>query len=209
VLEIDPEDSFAHGWLAVILKLTSRGDEALAELRRLRDLSDDELYRSWAYGMTAAVHLERNDDAAAEQAARDGLAAGAEPDNMQAVFAMLAARAGRAEEARKRVTELERSAKVGGLMLPLLAGACLRVGLPDVARRFMERTLVRDLASCLARLDPETHALLDLPPLAPRRRDGVLVWPLESPMIDARRHALFREVRIESGLSQGSDVRGR
>jgi hypothetical protein len=155
------------------------------------------------------VHLDRNDDAAAEQAAREGVAAGAEPDNMQAVFAMLAARAGRTEEARRQVTELDRSAKVGGLMLSLLAGACLRLGLPDLARRFMERTLVRDLAPCLARLDPETHPLLDLPPLAPRRWDGVLVWPLESPMIDARRHALFREVRIESGLPQGSDVRGR
>jgi hypothetical protein len=73
----------------------------------------------------------------------------------------------------------------------------------------MERPLVRDLAVCLARLDPETHPLLDLPPLAPRRWDGALVWPLEAPMIDATRHALFREVRIESGLPQGSDVRGR
>ena len=30
--------------------------------------------------------------------------------------------------------------------------------------------------------------------------------PLTSGMIDAARHALFREVRIESGLPQGSEV---
>jgi non-specific serine/threonine protein kinase len=209
VIEIDPQDGFAQGWLAVILKLTSRGDEALATLRRLRQLSDEEFYLSWVYGMTASVHLDRHDDAAAEQVAREGLAAGADADNMQAVFAMVAARAGRVEEARRLATELERSAKVGGLMLNVVAGACLRLGLRDMALRFMERPLVRDLAVCLARLDPETHPLLDLPPLAPRRWDGALVWPLEAPMIDATRHALFREVRIESGLPQGSDVRGR
>jgi serine/threonine protein kinase/tetratricopeptide (TPR) repeat protein len=209
VVEIDPQDGFAHGWLAVILKLTSRGDEALATLRRLRQLSDDEFYLTWVYGLTASVHLDRHEDAAAEQAAREGLAAGAEPDNMQCVSAMVAARAGRSDEVRRLASELERSAKVGGLMLNVVAGACLRVGLQDVAMRFMERTLVRDLAACLARLDPETHSLLDLPPLAPRRWDGALVWPLEAPMIDATRHALFREVRIESGLPQGSDVRGR
>ncbi len=209
VIEIDPQDGFAQGWLAVILKLTSRGDEALATLRRLRQLSDEEFYLSWVYGMTASVHLDRHDDTAADQVAREGLAAGADADNMQAVFAMVAARAGRVEEARRLATELERSAKVGGLMLNVVAGACLRLGLRDMALRFMERPLVRDLAVCLARLDPETHPLLDLPPLAPRRWDGALMWPLEAPMIDATRHALFREVRIESGLPQGSDVRGR
>jgi hypothetical protein len=32
------------------------------------------------------------------------------------------------------------------------------------------------------------------------------VWPLEASMIDAARHALFQEVRIESGMPQGSDL---
>ena len=35
-------------------------------------------------------------------------------------------------------------------------------------------------------------------PSRPRRRDAVLGWPLEAPMMDAAVHALFREVRIES-----------
>jgi len=42
---------------------------------------------------------------------------------------------------------------------------------------------------------------------ARRIHDLSLIWPLEAPMIDAARHALFREVRIESGLAPGSDAR--
>jgi hypothetical protein len=33
-----------------------------------------------------------------------------------------------------------------------------------------------------------------------------LVWPLEAPMIDRERLALFHQVRIESGLPEGSDI---
>jgi hypothetical protein len=58
----------------------------------------------------------------------------------------------------------------------------------------------------MARLDPELHSLLDHEPFAPRRAAATLVWPLEAPMIDAARHALFREVRVESGIPQGSGV---
>ena len=65
---------------------------------------------------------------------------------------------------------------------------------------------MRDFIPWFARLDPELLPLMDLPQFAPRRLDGTLVWPLEAPMIDAARHAVFREVRIESGLPQGSDV---
>ena len=64
--------------------------------------------------------------------------------------------------------------------------------------------LVRDRMPTLARLIPELHPILDHPPFAPRRREAPLVWPLEAPMIDTARNALFREVRIESGTPQGS-----
>jgi hypothetical protein len=66
--------------------------------------------------------------------------------------------------------------------------------------------LVADTAPMLVRLDPELHPLLDEPPFAPRRRDLALVWPLEAPMIDAVRFALFREVRIESGRPLMSEI---
>jgi hypothetical protein len=56
------------------------------------------------------------------------------------------------------------------------------------------------------RLDDLMHPLLDLEPFAPRRSALTLVWPVEAPMIDRTRLRLFREVRIESGKPEGSDV---
>jgi hypothetical protein len=58
-----------------------------------------------------------------------------------------------------------------------------------------------------ARLVPDLHPLLDRAPHAPRRRDAALVWPLEAPMIDRARFKLFKEVRIDTGIPEGSDVR--
>jgi hypothetical protein len=103
------------------------------------------------------------------------------------------------------VHELEKATNLGAGILMMAAQAALRAGEPNVARRFLARTLVRELGPIMARLEPELHALLDAPPFAPRRCDFALVWPLEAPMIDAARHALFREVRIESGTPRGSD----
>ena len=67
--------------------------------------------------------------------------------------------------------------------------------------------LMRDLAPTILRLNPDLHPLLDREPFSPRVRDAALVWPLEAPMMDSRVHALFREVRIESGLAPASGVR--
>ncbi len=205
-LEIDPQEPFATTWLAFLAKLTSRDDEAIAATRRLRQLSSDPFYITAVHGLQAWVHLSRGDLAAAEQAVREGRTDGAEPGNMQAVEAMIAAREGRADEARRLVRELEASTALAGGSLLIVAGAAVRLGELEGAARFLGRGLLRDLAPCLARLEPELHPLLDRAPLAPRRWDAALVWPLQAPMIDGARHALFREVRIESGMPQGSDV---
>jgi len=58
----------------------------------------------------------------------------------------------------------------------------------------------------MARLSPELHPMVNRAPLAPRRWDVALVWPLEAPMIDPSCHRLFREVRIESGTPLASDL---
>ena len=68
------------------------------------------------------------------------------------------------------------------------------------------RRLVGDHAPVMVRLDPELHPLTEHPPFVPRRCELTLVWPLEAPMIDAARHALFREVRIESALPRATDA---
>jgi hypothetical protein len=86
------------------------------------------------------------------------------------------------------------------------AAAAVRLGKPDLAERFLDRKYIRDFVGWIVRLDPELHPLLDREAFAPRRASATLVWPLEAPMIDAARHALFKEVRIESGMPQGSDL---
>jgi hypothetical protein len=88
----------------------------------------------------------------------------------------------------------------------LAAEAALGIGEVERGITFMETRLIHDLAPVLARLEPEAHVALDHPRLAPRRSEMALVWPLEAPMIDAARHALFREVRIESGIPVGSEM---
>jgi hypothetical protein len=206
-LDIDPQEAFASMWLSLLASLTSRGDEAIAAARRARELSDDSFYVTSSHSMCAFVHFSRGDLAAAEQEMRDGLADGVRPDDLRAIEAMNAARAGRADQAQQLVRELDAAPGLVGSSLMLAAGAALRVGEPEIAARMLERKLVRDLAPILARLAPELHPLLDRPPLMPRRSDATLIWPLEAPMIDAARHRLFKEVRIESGIPQGSDVR--
>ena len=208
-LEIDPQETFATTWLAFICLHTSREDETLSLATRLRQLSSDPFYITAVYGLRGRIYLGRGDLAAAETAVREGRADGANEDNMRAVEAMIVTRSGRVEEAKRLVNELVDKRGIGTGTMLLLAGAALRVGEQELAIRYLDRRIVKDLVPTLARLDPELHPLLDREPFAPRRRDATLVWPLEAPMIDAARYALFREVRIESGQPRGSDVRPR
>ena len=88
----------------------------------------------------------------------------------------------------------------------MAAAAAIRLGELDLAVRLLGRKFIRDFVGSTVRLDPELHPILDRDPFAPRRASATLVWPLEAPMIDAARHALFKEVRIESGMPQGSEL---
>ena len=207
VLDIDPQDAFATTWLAQHLMFTSREDEAITVARRLRRLSDDTFYVTATYVMPAWVFLRRGDLAAAEAEVAKGRTDGASPDNLRAIEASIAARAGRHTEALAILNEADKNpGRIGPGALAIAAAAAFRLGERDLAARFLDRKFMRDFIPWFARLDPELLPLMDLPQFAPRRLDGTLVWPLEAPMIDAARHAVFREVRIESGLPQGSDV---
>ena len=208
-LEIDAQDPFAITWLAQLLKWTRREDQAIETARGLRKLSDDPFYITAVYALQAWTHLDRGDLAAADQTRRDGLADGASPENMRAIEVAVAARAGRKEEAGRLLEEIEKSPRMGPGALAMGASAALRLGKPDLAAQLLDRKFIRDFVALLVRLDPELHPLLDREPFAPRRAPVTLVWPLEAPMIDAARHALFREVRIESGMPQGSDLSPR
>ena len=81
------------------------------------------------------------------------------------------------------------------------------IGEPEIALRLVSRPLFKDLGHTFLRLDASLHPLLDQGPFAPRRRNATLVWPLEAPMIDRARFKLFREVKIESGIPEGTEVR--
>jgi hypothetical protein len=58
------------------------------------------------------------------------------------------------------------------------------------------------------RLVHACHPLLDQEKFGPRKIAMTLVWPLQAPMIDEARFALFKEVRIESGRPEGTDILG-
>jgi hypothetical protein len=173
---------------------------------RLRQLSDDPFYVTAVYNLQALAHLGRGDLAAAERTLRGGIADGARADDMRAVEAAIAARSGRKEDAGRLLGEIEKATRAGPAALAMAASAAIRLGRLDLAEQFLRRKFIQDFVAWIARLDPELHPLLDREPFAPRRAAVTLVWPLEAPMIDAARHALFRETRIESGMPEGSDL---
>ena len=88
----------------------------------------------------------------------------------------------------------------------MAAAAALRMGQKDQAIQMLRRHMEGAFGQTLLRLDPQLHPLLDQEPYAPRRWDATIVWPLEAPMIDPAIYAVFREVRIESGLLDASEV---
>ncbi len=207
VLEIDAQNAFATTWLGFLDLLIGRVDACMAAADRLRRFSDDPFYITVVHHFRTWVHLVRRDFAAAEQSSREGLAAGAEPNNLRAAEAMLAAYSGRSDAAKRLVVDLDRTPGLGTGSLMFLAIAAVRVGEPERANQFLARTIVGRTAPVMVRLVHDLHPLLDRPPFAPRRSELSLVWPLEAPMIDAARHALFKEVKIESALPDRSEVR--
>jgi serine/threonine protein kinase len=206
-LAIDPQQLFAIAWLGLVTRLTRRLDEAFELMKRLRKFSDDPFYITAAHTMIAWHHVSLGDIDAAAAALRAAEADGSESESLRGFESFIAWRQGRIDEARRRVHDAEHAGRLGIAVIVMVAATALRRGEPEPALRLLSRRSIKDLVPCLARLEPELHPLLDHEPFAPRRWDATLVWPLEAPMIDPVCHALFREVRIESGLPQGSDVR--
>jgi serine/threonine protein kinase/Tfp pilus assembly protein PilF len=204
--EIDTQDPFGNTWLAMLSLLTGRDEAAIESARRAGALSRDPLYASVAILVPASVRLARGDVAAAEALLRAGPAAGVRSEELRALEAAIAARSGREQVALRILRELDTVPGLTGHAINLAAQAATRLGEIDLGLRFMKRRLIGDMAPTWVRLVPELHPLLDRAPLAPRRRDATLVWPLEAPMIDRARFKLFKEVRIGSGTPEGSDL---
>ena len=208
VLEIDPQDVFATNWLANLFYVTGRWDECIATVDRVRQVTTELFFLTIAESLRVECFLARDDLDAAQAALRRALSDGAEPRTMRCTEAAIAARTGREDEARRWLRELDGGPLMGSFALITASGVLERLGEPELALRFLNRNMIRRLVPTLARLIPALYPLLDRPPLAPRRRAATLVWPLEAPRIDAARHSLFREVRIESGIPQASDLLG-
>jgi len=206
-LEIDPQEMFAMTWLGVMLLDTSRFDEARSVARRLRALGPEGFYLSASYHLEAASWMATGADEEALGVLEAGRRAGARPDDLDAMAAQIALRQGRIDEATRFFERMDdgRVLMVGPTVA--MASIALRIGRIDRAVAFLTRVLVVDMAPLMVRLVESLHPLADVPPFAPRRLEATLVWPLESPMIDRSRWKLFREVRIESGIPEGSEVR--
>jgi tetratricopeptide (TPR) repeat protein len=205
-LDADPQDAFSTTWLAALSIYTGRYDQGIALATRLRTMSTDTFYITGSYVARAWAYFCQGDLPAVEQMVREGHADGADTANLRAVEAMLAVRGGRPDEALRMLLEVKDATNLGAGGVTLASGAAARVGDLELAARFVEKLRVALMTRTMTRLDPELHPLLDRAPFAPRRWDVTLVWPLEAPMIDPARYALFKEVRIESGMPQGSDL---
>src|SRR5262245_21951756 len=206
VLEIDPVDLFCRTWLEYLLAATGRWDEADRCLARHLELAATPFHVTAAYLTQALMALLRDRDRELPGLLEAARAAQADPANLAMIEALLAARSGQAAKARGLLHNHGTSKPLTTAALALGARAAHLVGNMEFAVELLRRPVVSDLSATFVRLDHGLHFLLDHPAHGPRVSPATLVWPLEAPMIDAARHRLFREVRIESALPEGSDV---
>jgi serine/threonine protein kinase/Tfp pilus assembly protein PilF len=204
-LEVDPEEGFASAWLGWLTLYTGRPDESMAVVQRIRKLSDTAFYITIHHFQSAWIHVLRGDLPAAEQQVRNGHADGAGED-LRAVEALIAWHAGRAGDARRILGEMQNSTGLASGTLLVLAAVAAHLGDLDAGAKLMGRRIMGELGPVSVRLDPALRPLAGHPSFAPRRMDATLVWPLEAPMMDPACFALFRDVRIESGRPEGSDI---
>ena len=205
-LEVDASDPHQHGWIAILLLYTNRLDQSLELTRRIRELSSESFYVTMYHALLAQLALRRGAIGDLDRILREGREDGMEPANAAMVEAFLATRRGRMDDARRVLAEHGGSTRLNFGTATLGAAGALAAGETERAIHLMQRPVLLDAAPLLVRLDPTLYPLLDLAPFAPRRCDLGLVWPVEAPMIDRVMLKLFREVRIESGTPEGSEI---
>jgi hypothetical protein len=147
--------------------------------------------------LRASVHLRRGDTAAARQELDLGKAAGGEFANLQVLEAVLADRAGRADQAMHLLATAETSHELGLTAIVMAAGVMARHGDLALAMKFIRRPFLTEM-EVLTRLEPDLRPLLEHEAFAPRRSKQTLVWPLEAPPVPDEVAELFAAVRTES-----------
>lgn len=205
-LELEPQGAFGYLWIGYLMSVTDRYAQVPEVARKMGELSASSTFITGACALHVRAAVARGDLPAAHEAIRAARAQGAHELGLQGMQAYLASHEGHEDEARKYVLGVKGFEGMGLLVAPSVVDAAIRVGEIDLAKFFLARRLMVDMAPTVVRLDPDLHPLLDMEPFAPRVLDATLVWPLEAPMLKPSVHALFREVRIESGLPQGSNI---
>ena len=203
-IEIDPQEAFAMLWLSWICECTLRDEESERWARRGRECGAGPFYLNASYTSLAVTAYNRGDCAALAELLLAARAAHVREEECHSIEAAIAQLDNRPEEARRLLAALDPSVRMVAGGLQLAARIACRRGDVEAARGLMSQSLMFDLAHTVLRLDPALHAVLDAAPFAPRVREAALVWPLEAPMLLPSVHALWREVRIESGLAPGS-----
>jgi serine/threonine protein kinase/tetratricopeptide (TPR) repeat protein len=204
--ELDPVDAHTNLWMTLILALTGRWDEWDRLIERLRKVADHEFYLRGLLTIRAMALVIRDRHQELVALLEEARNAGMDDANMAMIDAYQAARSGRTDLARRRLAERGDSASLHLGACALAARTALMLGEPGRAVQIFSMTTVAYITPTIARLDHGLHPLLGHAPFAPRVSPHTLVWPLEAPMIDATRHGLFREVRIESGVPDASDI---
>jgi len=207
-LEIDPQHPHALLWLSYVLNWTNRSEECLIVTRRLREVSDADFYLSWAYHTEIAAHcLLGNFDAADDLLSTGRADDRVDSGNLIPGAAYLEAHLGHIEETKKLLEQALHRHWQDTLFVTRLVDAAFRVGEPEIASALLNRSLTTSSYLPVAlRLEHGCHSLLDQNEFGPRKAAMTLIWPLEAPMIDPARFALFEDVRIKSGRPDGTSL---
>jgi adenylate cyclase len=205
-IEADPQEAFAFSWLGYIAEVTRREEEALAHFRRVREIGTTPFYQTVSTIASGVLETRRGHLEAAREALAQSREVDWNPQNGTCLEAAIAAREGKLDRARELLQGMDETRGLGLGSVVAAASVAIRLGDLGLADRMVSRRKNIVAMPMTVRLYPELHPLLELPRFAPRRLDTTLVWPLEAPMIDAARFAVFREVKIESGLPEGPGV---
>jgi serine/threonine protein kinase/tetratricopeptide (TPR) repeat protein len=199
-METDPQSSFAATWLANILMVTGRHQEALEIAHRSTRVAANVFDLRAAYIGVATIHLRNRDLSAVRHVLGEVRNAGVMAPSFQIIEAVLACRSGALEQAGKLLNFAEPSPELNPNVIEHAAEVCLARGEIDRAIRFAKRPIFIDISALHIRLYPPIHPLLDHPPFAPRVAASTLVWPAEAPPVAPEIAELFAGVRVESGM---------
>jgi TolB-like protein len=203
---VEPDSAFTLAWLAYLMTQTGRFAEAETIYDELDSRVKDPASRVFGSAGRAWARHARGDRAGLVEAVERGRAQGADAGNLAAYDALIAAISGRREDAERNLATAAASTGLHAGGISAAAAAAAELGELDVAAEILRRRLTIRLSPVMVRLEPSLHRLLEHPLFAPRRSALTLTWPVEAPMIDPARLALFKEVKIASGTPGGSSV---